>query len=194
MTSIRVRPVPIDRALTWTRASLEQGSEVARIVGRRMSVTGDAFVIGPDAVADAEIDDESRGIDQSDADRVLGEYLLYLASMEAGALIVEDDTARKGDPGLIDGVFVEDRVIRWRDLHADPADLMRLIRRGASGYPLNAFVCGEDGKAILEREEDRFDGDCVLALASSVRGIITSVYDAESYLVTRMSPSPVQEM
>lgn len=62
----------------------------------------------PDDGSAVDVDDVSRDVDPQHADQVLAEYLQYLASMGAGALVVEDDTAREGDPGLNDAVF-------WRD-------------------------------------------------------------------------------
>ena len=193
MNDVRARTVPFVQAREWSQASLDAGSVLAGLIGRRFSTQAAAFVLLPDDGSAIEVDDVSRAVDPQHADQVLAEYLQYLASMGAGVLVVEDDTAREGDPGLTEAVFLEGRGLRWKDMHADASQLMRLIRRGASGYPLNAFVCDEDGRAILQQVGDALSSKDVTGLARSALSVIHSVYDAESFLVIELMNRAVDQ-
>ncbi|NJI58284.1 hypothetical protein HCX50_02445 [Microbacterium oxydans] len=118
-----------------------------------------------------------------DADSVLRRIFRGLPAVSDGILIVDDDLSRRGDAGL-DGVsFVDDRVIRWEGLQSPPEDLTRLIRRGASGYPLNAFTSGNRQGHTLRPSVGSLSDSDVLLLASEVQVVIHSVYDAESFLL-----------
>lgn len=181
--------MPSPQARAWSQASLEQGSALAGFVSRRLMTSSTAFVVAPEGNMMPELDDGSRSIDPRHADHLMGEYLRYLSSLQGGALIVEDDTAREGDPWLGGAVIVVGRVLRWEELHANPSRLTQLVRRGASGYPLNAFVCDEAGRAILQRAGNALSIDDASSVAESVRVIVNSVYDAESYLVIDLAAS-----
>ena len=82
-----------------------------------------------------------------------------------------------------DVAFVGERVLRWVDLSLHPDGAARLLRTGATGYPLNAVVCMNSpdalglaaGKVLTEIE--------ISSLAAAACAVITSVYDAETYLV-----------
>lgn len=193
MNDVRVRDVPFVQATEWSQASLDAGSVLAELIGRRLSTQAAAFVLLPDDGSAIELDDVSRAVDPQHADQVLAAYLQFLASMGAGALVVEDDTAREGDPGLTDAVFLEGRVLRWKEMHTDASQLTRLIRRGASEYPLNAFVCDEGGRAILQQAEVTLSSNDVSGLARSVRSVIHSVFDAESFLVIDLMNRPADQ-
>lgn len=189
MNEVRVRSVPFAQATAWSQASLEAGSALAGFIRQRLSTPAAAFVLLPDDGSALEVDDNSRAIDPHDADQVLNEYFQYLSSMGTGILMVEDDTAREGDPGLADAVVLEGRVLRWKDLHTDASQLTQLIRRGASGYPLNAFVCHDGARAVFQQAGDSLSSEDASALAQSVHAVIHSVYDAESFLVIDFSAS-----
>ncbi|WP_344013227.1 hypothetical protein [Microbacterium natoriense] len=183
MIGVRSRNAGLSPAQAWSRASLEQGSALAEFVSQRLPTATSAFAIVSDADMTPVLDDHSRSIDHHVVDHLLGEHLHHQASTGAAVLVVEDDLAREGDPGLADVVFVEDRVIRWRELQREPSQLVRLIRRGASGYPLNAYVCDEAARTILRRADRSLTVEGAASLASTVRAVIHSIYDAESYLV-----------
>lgn len=176
--------IPRDRALSWSRDCLAQGSRVSRQVAERIDREYvNAYAIVPQDRASLDIGDLSISARIGDGARVLEGVLHRLSAVFDGILAVDDDLARRGDPGLDDVSFVDDRVVRWIDLHSAPDDLTRLIRIGASGYPLNALVCGDtDGEAFRPAAGPLSDTDAVL-LASQVRVVVHSIYDAESFLL-----------
>ncbi|WDM41844.1 hypothetical protein KV395_00545 [Microbacterium luteolum] len=142
-----------------------------------------AYAILPRDRAGIEVADFARSVGVSDADRVLGKILQALSAISDGILVVDDDLARRGDPGLDDVSFVDDRVIRWLDLRSAPDELTRLIRIGASGYPLNAFICdNSSGEAFRPSARSLSESEVDL-LAGEVRLVIHSIFDAESFLL-----------
>lgn len=140
-----------------------------------------AFVVTRPTPEEPELDDVSRALSQEDVDAVVQHILRALAA-GGGTLVVEDDLARRGD--RLDGVaFVGDRVLRWADLTTDVARATRLLRLGASGYPLNAFVSRLSAGSLFLRPGQTVGEDEVRALAQSVAVVINSVYDAESFVL-----------
>ncbi len=86
-------------------------------VARRLSDLSQAIVIGTPLGDNQVLDGHGRGISQFDADVVLDRVVDALALTGATTLVVEDDLARRGDPGLYGQVaFVRGRVLRWADL------------------------------------------------------------------------------
>src|SRR5690606_359093 len=115
-------------------------------------------------------------------DGLLVGFFARWTSQGAAILLVDDDVSRVGDGGFgDDAVFVDDRVLRWVDLRTEPARLIDLMRRGASGYPLNAFACTEGARPILDRPRVWLTSSEVAELSHAVTVIVNAVYDAESY-------------
>jgi hypothetical protein len=138
----------------------------------------------PGVASMASLDDHGRGIRSIDADQIAERVFESFTEVGVRTLVVEDDLARWGDRGLGANVaFVGDRVIRWIDLEVGAVAAARLLRSGSSGYPLNAFASWlapvelglEAGKTLDESQQ--------AALVDSTCAVITSVYDAESYLL-----------
>lgn len=129
------------------------------------------------------LDDFGRHIRRSDADAVLATAIQTMASNGGHLVIVEDDLARRGDPHLEGVAYVGDRAIRWLELGEGPSLVAQLVRTGGSGYPLNAFVCGS-GAGDLGLISDRvLSTEAVSVVARSVTTIISSAFDAESYVL-----------
>lgn len=174
--------IPGKQVLDWSKESLDQGSPLAQQAAGALDRENiRAYAIVPRDGAVAPVPEFSRSPRIGNADRILGETLTRL-SVLTGMLVVDDDLARCGDPGLDGASFVDDRVIRWVDIRSTSNELTRLIRIGASGHPLNAFICqSEAGRAagFPAGSLSRLD---VLRLASEVRVIIHSIFDAESFL------------
>ncbi len=164
-------PIDFDRAADWVRDSLAQGSELSIRVARRLSDLSQAIVIGPTLDESQALDGQGQGISQVDADVALDRVVDALALTGAKTLVVEDDLARRGDPGLQGQVaFVGGRVLRWTDLSRAKAS--RLLRTGASGYPLNAFVCRPDAVSLSLTPEREFSEADTAAFAHSVCAVI----------------------
>ncbi|WP_292761994.1 hypothetical protein [Microbacterium sp. UBA3486] len=178
----RLVSIPVKQALDWSKESLDQGSHLARqAAGALDREPIRAYAILPQDGAAAPLSEFSQSARIGDADRILGETLTRLSEL-AGILVVDDDLARRGDPGLDDASFVDDRVIRWLDIGSASNELTHLIRIGASGYPLNAFICHSEGGRAAGLSAGPLSRPDVLRLVSEVRVIIHSIFDAESFL------------
>jgi hypothetical protein len=153
-------------------------------MARRLSDLSEAVVIAPLQTGSVTLDDLGHGIRSVDADALVEQVVDSMSRGGAGTLVVEDDLARQGDAALpVDVAYVGDRVLRWAAL--TPGDRLgwRLLRTGSSGYPLNAFVC-RSGPADLPLSPGReLSESDTAALADTACAVITSVYDAESFLV-----------
>lgn len=175
-----------DRGSDWARGSLAQGSDLALRVSSRLAEFTVALVVAPPTVAldPAILDDHGRGFRTSDVDRLAARMLDSLHEAGAKTLVVEDDLARRGDPRLpSDIALVGERVLRWIDLSLGSEVAARLLRTGASGYPLNAVVCMLPAEELALTPGRVLTDDETLRLASTARAVITSVYDAETYLI-----------
>ncbi|UQX88702.1 hypothetical protein M6D93_01560 [Jatrophihabitans telluris] len=183
MTQIGLAPIDPGAAADWVRGSLAHGSDLSMLITTRLPDLSMGIVIGPPSTGLQALDDFGRGIRSGDADAVVQGAVESMARAGAGTLVVEDDLARRGDAGLaVDVAFVGDRVVRWTPLN-EPAVAVRLLRTGSSGYPLNAFVCLPAptdlplGAGYVLNESD------IAVLAEKVCAVITSVYDAESFVI-----------
>jgi hypothetical protein len=185
--------VPIDTrsGAQWVQSSLTGGSVLSTLVSRRLGDFAVARLLAPEVVSTgiaSVLDDESRGILTSDVNLLTGRVLERFALAGVRTIVVEDDLARRGDAVLDhDLAYVEDRVVRWVNLLGDPVDGVRLLRSGASGYPLNAYACWlspgelglESGRNLEERERE--------SIVASTCAVLVSVFDGEAF-VTLMSP------
>lgn len=180
-------PVSAELGADWVRGSLAQGSGMAELMTRRLGKLGSAVLLSPSAPGAAPItslDDLGRGIRPSDADQIARRLLQSFGAAGVKTLVVEDDLARRGDPGVgLDVAFVGDRVVRWADLGAGAEAAAVLLRAGASGYPLNAFACWPPPAELGLKVGAPLTESQQAALVESTCAVITSVYDAETYLV-----------
>ena len=111
----------------------------------------------------------------------LGSWRRFLG---VNLLLVEDDLRLRTDPHLWgNAIFFGDAVVRWLDLLESATDVPEFLRRGASGYPLNAFLLRATSGSLGLSPGRRLDADAAEAIAERVCGIIVAAYDAEAYLV-----------
>ncbi|MDF2559839.1 MAG: hypothetical protein K0R99_1285 [Microbacterium sp.] len=184
--SILIR-VPLEQSTAWSRDSLDQGSLLCRLVAERLEGPEvSAFAIARHDRDDSESGDFSHSAGIADADRTLTEVIRQLATEFSGILVVDDDLARRGDPGLEGASFVDDRVVRHADLASEPEVLTRLLRMGASGYPLNAFLCSGMVRGAPSPSTGSLADSEVAALTAAVRIIVHAIHDAESFLLLAM--------
>jgi hypothetical protein len=103
---------------------------------------------------------------------------------ETCVLIVEDDLALPTDPNVVEPFgSIGDFVIHWHDLDRDIDGAVQLLRQGASGYPLNAFLCAGSHDALDLSDAVRLSPRQIEAISASVRAIVVSCFDAETFLV-----------
>lgn len=180
--------IPVSTALgaDWVRGSLAQGSGLARMMTRQLARLEVARVLVPEASVGpvTSLDDRGRGLRSSDADQVAGRVLESFREVGVATLVVEDDLARCGDASLgANSAFVAGSVIRWAELEVGVFAAVRLLRTGASGYPLNAFACWHAPMEVGLDAGETLDDSQQASLIDSTCAVITSVYDAEAYLV-----------
>lgn len=130
------------------------------------------------------------GVARADESRVaLARYLDDLPGGRTSCLIVEDDLRRRADP-LVESrpgsyiSFIGDRIVHWcnRGQEIDP-ECTDVMKRGASGYPLNAFVSTMSAVDFgLVDGQDAPKGFAI-EVAESLLAVIVSAFDAESFMV-----------
>ena len=173
-------------AQEWIRGSLSRGSTLAMLLTRRLAEPSSAWLLAPKDQVDLAslmLDDRGRGMRTSDADRVASRFLEVLRIAGAATVVVEDDLARRGDPHLVEtSCFVDDRVLHWAQLASGTDDGVRALRSGASGYPLNAYVCPRTASDLGLEAQHRLRSAELEAIVDATSAIISSVYDAEAYL------------
>jgi hypothetical protein len=175
--------IDADEAMDWVRGSLAQGSALAMSMTQHLESLTSAWLVAPEAGQPPRLDEHGRGFKTRDVDMVAARLLAVLARDRRGVLVVEDDLARRGDRNLgQDVAFVEDRVVRWSEIadHSDRA--VTLLRRGSSGYPVNAFVCRGSARQLRLEPGSEIDAGRQALIVESVRAVIVSVYDAEAFV------------
>jgi len=186
---------PLDAAAArpWVQRSLAQGALLSHAVAAEIERFVVATLLAPARYGDGVLDDVGRGIRAEEADATA---LAYLTTGGPGGwcLLVEDDLARPGDPGLGDhpGHFsvVDGRILRWADLDGAREQLSWTLRAGSSRFPLNAFVLPVSASraGLMPGAEV---GDAVVdAIARQVVAVIVSVFDAEAYVALAEDRAP----
>lgn len=191
MTAALGQLVEPERAFDWVRGSLGQGSDLARLIGARLSTLSTALLLvepsrlqGPGPI----FDDSGRGVPTAEADELVKRLLATAARRAKLTLVVEDDLARQGDPRLGQVAFVGARVLRWEAVDDQATSAVTLLRRGASGYPLNAYVCQGTAADLGLSADLQLSPMQQERLADSVLGVLVSVWDAEAFIAV-ISPT-----
>ncbi len=183
----QLRTPDLESARKWFQASLEEGSGLAHASLPMIRKLGRSYILDPRTTEDYNvplIDNVGRGIRSSDADQSAGALIELLGSLGARTLIVEDDLQRKQDPeSALNVTFVGDRVLRWEILTEDPSKISGLLRRGSSGYPLNAYVCTSSPQDLGLAPHATIDAAGVATIVASICAFFASIYDAETYIV-----------
>lgn len=189
------RPIPAEQALPWVQNSLSQGAQLSGAV--RSSVEwsrGTFYALVPVSWQQpARLNFARGGVARTTAASIALVTSLYdLAGRTDACLIVEDDLRRADDPATsalpIPSASIDDRVFHWCDLSSSSADeVSTTVRRGASGYPLNAFVVSRPCQGLGLHPGGRYGPELAYEVASGLAAIIVSAFDGESFLLWRMS-------
>lgn len=176
----------LDAALDWVRGSLAQGSSLALLLTPSLPCFSAAQLLVPDEQASGRtpsLDDHGRGYRIGRRPGSCSLSRKRGRDRPADAL-VEGDLARRGDPGLEGNiVFVEDRILRWKELGRDVGPAVSLLRTGSSGYPLNAFVCSGMAAGMGLIAGSQLDATIQGSIVESTVAIIVSAYDREAYVI-----------
>ena len=186
MTDYSLVVIDVDRARAWIRGSLVQGSDIAVVVSRHLSrfAGGLLMLAGPIEQEAPALDDVGRNGATDQADLAAATLLRLLAKEGGKTLVVEDDTGRSGDANLGDHVIIiGDRVARWADIRDGVDRAVCLLRRGSSGYPLNAYVLAQDsqGLGLTPSRRSLADATCAERIIDELQCVISSAHDAEAY-------------
>jgi hypothetical protein len=179
-------PIDADQAIDWARGSLAQGSRLAMSMTQRLeSLRSTWLVTQPEADDERprRLDEHGHGVKTSDVDLLASRLLASLMRAGLGVLLVEDDLARRGDPNLGSEVaFVGDRIVRWSEMKGSSGRAVAFLRRGSSGYPLNAFVCRASAKQLRLEPGIEIDAEAQSHIVETAQAVIVSVYDAEAFV------------
>lgn len=187
--------IPPETALPWMQSSLSQGAALSQAVRTTVPWTrGDYFAIAPVGWRSADPLNLAVGgvTSSSAAPLALVRVINELAAGADACLIVEDDLRRADDSATknlpLTSAFIDECLVHWSELPTSSADFVAAtITRGASGYPLNAFVVSRSCRSL--GFEPDVQGTAVAPdVASGVFAIIVSAFDAESFLYWRRSP------
>ena len=190
-TDVTPHPIPTDRSLPWAQISLSEGAGLSEAV--RSSVhwgSGHFYALAPSSWQQPSGLNLAHGgvVGTADASQALVSVLHKVAADSEACLIVEDDLRRPNDPVMETLPFpwasIDDGVVHWCDLSASSdEDITATIRRGASGYPLNAFVVLQPCQSLGLAPGAHLGSPLADDLASTVAAIIVSAFDAESFLL-----------
>jgi hypothetical protein len=175
-----------DAAGSWVLASLQQGSSLSAAVAAHLWKPGSARVLGANALDEASAVGFEHGGRATTSDADLAARRLFEAARSHGVktLIVEDDLRRRGDPSLTSNVvYFGERVLHMTAIEGDVSAAVQMLRSGASGYPLNGFLCdkGQEDLGLIAGGE--VDNDQAAAIVAATQIVIVAAYDAEAYLV-----------
>jgi hypothetical protein len=181
------REVEQEAAADWVRGSFAQGSSLAMLMSQRLGALPNAILLAPGRPPGPVIlDDYSRGVRTGEADRAAQRLLELLGLETVKTLIVEDENARPGARHLgklgPNVGFVEDRVFRWTDLNDGALPAATLLRKGSSGYPLNAFGCWAPAEDLGLSPGHTLSVTEQLGIVDATVLVIVSLYDGEAYL------------
>ena len=110
-------------------------------------------------------------------------FFAGLASTGTMTLVVEGSPATRGPHVQEQAAFAEDRVLHWAVVaDGDQNEAVKRLRSGASGYPLNAFLCERPPPAFGLDAGAELDADALDELGEAVKLVIVAAYDAETYL------------
>jgi hypothetical protein len=186
---------PLDAAAArpWVQRSLAQGALLSHAVAAEIERFVVATLLAPARYGDGILDDIGRGIRAEEADATSLAYLTRRGP-GGGSLLVEDDLARPGDPGLGDhpGHYsvVDGRILRWADLDGAREQLSWTLRAGSSRFPLNAFVLPVSAAQAGLMPGAEVGDEIVAAIARQVVAVIVSVFDAEAYVALAEDRAP----
>lgn len=179
-------------ALAWLRRSLVEGGALARETSALDLASGSLYLLGTESPSGCDGFDFSvgRGISSAVANLAAEQALRAAAVAGARLLLVEDDLARPSDEVLRgDFATLDETVVRWAYLDVSIGEGVTLLRSGASGYPLNAFVLRvESSNGVGLEPGSSVPRHLVETLAANVHGVIVSAFDAEAFLLWQAEP------
>ena len=175
-----------DVAEPWVARSLRQGTPLAIKVSEGLWSPGVAVLFVPPEFKGRQVQPLAKGkyVKTSDSIHVADEFLAWFRARSAKTLIVESDVQRRGDRLAhgADVAFVGNRVVRWVDLDVGGDQASELLRRGATGHPLNAYVCRDSAADLGLAAEEEVSDQVLEGVVASLLAVVVAVFDAESFV------------
>lgn len=114
---------------------------------------------------------------------------LFRMFVSARTLVIEDEYALRSHPILSPCAFVDDRVLRWRSITAEPVVAAAYLRAGPHGVPLVGYLSTLDPDDIGLRSGENLSSESVGRLANSTIAIAVPLADDDTYVVAcRVEP------
>ena len=180
--------IPNDPAKQWVLDSLGHGGPLSQQIstsgGRDRGYGHPARERGDPEPGERRSFQTGHRLSHSQRDRLTAMFFARFARTATMTLVVEDDLQRRGDPHVEErAAFVGDRVVHWTVVtDGDQDDVVETLRSGASGYPLNAFVCEGTPSSFGLEAGAELDSDALDKLREAVKLVIVGAYDAETHL------------
>lgn len=171
-----------DAGRNWFDYQLGQGFDLSQIALRDHPFSKGTFetFVPADATNDIEF---PYFPDVPGSEHALAAWLEDIASRGAASVVIEDDVRRKRDPHVRNpAAYLKDRVVHWHDLDAtDSSAAAQEVKRGAFGYPLNAFVVSKSVEDLGLVDEQDAPPDLPQQVTVSLMAIIVSAFDNTSF-------------
>jgi hypothetical protein len=187
-----ITALEIDRsnALDWVKRSLAQGFDISTAVSAAVPFESGRFRVFAPEDFHADDPDFAVGGVTTTGQSIdgLSNYLESLIGTGGKCVVIEDEGWRPTDLAIVESTqlsaFIGDRVIHWSDLKSGASDVAaKAISRGASGYPLNAFVSSKSIAELGLVDRQPVPTGLPREVANSLLAVVVAAFDAETFLV-----------
>lgn len=188
---LQFQELPHQQGRDWVVQSLSNGHEVSAAVLAATPLASGRFLalVSPQVTDERDTHLEEGGVtDSKSADAALTSLLDGLITGPAGCVVVEDDALRRADPAVALGelptAFIGEHVLHWYDFASSSnSDAATVIRAGATGYPLNAFVLTRGSHDLGLVQGASLPRSFAAEVAQNLAAVIVSAFDAETFVI-----------
>lgn len=170
-------------AVRLARSVLARGSLIAFELDYQLGCFDIALIIDHPALT-REFSGHPGTYTRDQADNELdAHHALLLASMPAArAIVVEDSYALRSDPNRSGCAYADERVVRWRLIdHSQPGGV-ELLRAGAHGVPLCAYITTRSAGELGLVEGVSLSSESMGSIAESTIAVVLPLFDEEAFL------------
>jgi hypothetical protein len=178
--------IDAEEAEPYLLESLKWASPIAQEIASKLWSPAVALLLieSGNEVLSIEQLNQARGMPSEISTEMAARFFEWLATKGFKTLIVEDDLSRKQIRAKhLGAAHFGDRLFRWITLDVDGEEAAQLLRSGASGYPLNAFVCDRTPLELGIGDGVEIDANSATLIVESTKAIVVSALDAEAFLV-----------
>lgn len=194
---MKILEINAAKGRAWTEDWLEAGHFVsAAVLGRSPLNTGTFRTCISDEAASEPLPDFRTGwmANGRQVDAWLAQVFDELALDGARCVVAADDMTGANDPGFMNDDIpqarIHDRVLCWCDLDStNGAEAVAETMHIATGYPRNVFVVSRSAAELGLAQRQYVPDGFLRQMTSSLRALIVSIFDDESYLVWTPEPA-----